>query len=397
MKIILDTNIFFETKQRLLRSPEITFIHEHESFGWHFVVPELVRDEVVNKYRENYEERERELRKKERELRALLLDADALNVFCKFSPDEATENYRKALELRMDELQIRRPPYPEIPHEKLVARCLQRRKPFGGTGSGNARRDTGYRDAILWESVLLEIVADEEVVFVTRNHKDFGDGNGNLHRDLKEDLSNRGHSPNAVRMCDSLPALCRNIVYPTMEKQLGKLREQLEESRAQLLISKLESDTWTQWNDLHVEVTQAVSDRLKVVLLEGDGGISEMIGIPINYPRLETLSIYPDHREHLRTVLDAVGLCVKLRPLDDERTCISFQQTGLANVEFLVDQHDARRTFGGDDNVDIDWSSDMTAVWLELEICYEISCVVDYNLQLLEWNISSVRFVGRRR
>jgi hypothetical protein len=76
-------------------------------------------------------------------------------------------------------------PYPAVPHRQVVARALARRRPFDPRGRG------GYRDTLIWESVL-ELARQggvAHVVLVTRNHKDFaaGDGSG-WHADLRADL-----------------------------------------------------------------------------------------------------------------------------------------------------------------------------------------------------------------
>jgi len=76
--------------------------------------------------------------------------------------------------------------YPDIKHEIVVKRALQRKKPFKTDGS------TGYRDYLVWQTCL-EVArryASEEIHFITENTRDFADQNDRekLHPDLLADL-----------------------------------------------------------------------------------------------------------------------------------------------------------------------------------------------------------------
>ena len=77
--------------------------------------------------------------------------------------------------------------FPDIRHEIVVKRALQRKKPFKADGS------TGYRDYLVWQTCL-EVArryANEEIHFITENTRDFADQNDRdkLHPDLLADLT----------------------------------------------------------------------------------------------------------------------------------------------------------------------------------------------------------------
>jgi len=76
-------------------------------------------------------------------------------------------------------------PYPDVSHRDVTARALARRRPFDSLGH------EGYRDALIWESVLAfaRTLARERVVLVSRNSKDFADAAGDLHADLRRDVA----------------------------------------------------------------------------------------------------------------------------------------------------------------------------------------------------------------
>jgi hypothetical protein len=93
-------------------------------------------------------------------------------------------------------------PLPDVSHESLLARDLSGRKPFRASGKG-------YRDALIWESLLEHLRAISspmEMVFVT-NDNDFGghakDGSI-LDSDLLDEIQNAGHS---ARRAVSISAL----------------------------------------------------------------------------------------------------------------------------------------------------------------------------------------------
>ncbi len=76
-------------------------------------------------------------------------------------------------------------PYPDVPHREVAARALARRRPFDGLGHD------GYRDALIWESVLAlaRTLPRAQIVLVSRNDKDFADVTGTLHADLRQDVA----------------------------------------------------------------------------------------------------------------------------------------------------------------------------------------------------------------
>jgi len=83
--------------------------------------------------------------------------------------------------------------YPEVPHEVVIKRMFEGLKPFR---NDTDKPDVGYRDFLLWCSVVSLLLADSStrVMFVTGNYKDFcADASGNqLAPDLVADLTSYG-------------------------------------------------------------------------------------------------------------------------------------------------------------------------------------------------------------
>ena len=94
-------------------------------------------------------------------------------------------------------------PYPDVPHREVAARALARRRPFDALGHD------GYRDALVWESVLAlaRRLSRARLVLVSRNRKDFADAEGGLHADLRRDVAEltSGSTVTLVRDVGTLP------------------------------------------------------------------------------------------------------------------------------------------------------------------------------------------------
>ena len=94
--------------------------------------------------------------------------------------------YRQFLEMTLDDLNALTPGHNDIPHDKLIKRQFEIRKPF-------SKKGTGYRDALIWE-ILLTTASDNDnsIAFITNNWKDFsGEESDELHAHLLNDLEGR--------------------------------------------------------------------------------------------------------------------------------------------------------------------------------------------------------------
>ena len=106
-----------------------------------------------------------------------------------------------------------------------MRRALSRTKPFRNTDTG------GYRDALLWYSVLHAATNSPTipVALVTANSKDFADAAdpSQLHQDLASDLEASGLLPTSVVLFPSLDRFLQVHVIPTLSALLD-VRGRLE-------------------------------------------------------------------------------------------------------------------------------------------------------------------------
>ncbi len=138
--------------------------------------------------------------------------------------DKETENaqYLKRFESKINESGSIIVEYPTTLHEDLVHRAASRQKPFDETGSG-------YRDALVWDTVIDLASAVSDPVILVSEDPDFAntdkDDKGkrhkkkknSLHPDLINDLKLRGISKDKVVLMPSLSEFVDVYVRPRLK------------------------------------------------------------------------------------------------------------------------------------------------------------------------------------
>lgn len=109
-------------------------------------------------------------------------------------------DYRGYLSERFEEtLGFRILPWPDVPHERLVAKAVSRQPPFDASGGG-------YRDALVWESVR-ELVARGEDVVLASADRAFSGQDGRL----APELAAEAHAlSGTVELAQDLPTWLRS-------------------------------------------------------------------------------------------------------------------------------------------------------------------------------------------
>ncbi len=98
---------------------------------------------------------------------------------------------------------IREIPVPEVETTDLLERDLGRRRPFLEIEQGKTKKSLGFRDVLIWESVLGVVqgpTAGDTVFFVTFDAGFLADDKKSLHLDLLEDLDRLGIPRGRVRL-----------------------------------------------------------------------------------------------------------------------------------------------------------------------------------------------------
>ncbi|TGU71638.1 DUF4935 domain-containing protein [Geomonas terrae] len=209
MPIVLDTNIFF--KDFYLTKPQTSVMLDNIALIKSIVcVPQVVFDEVVNKFTEEVSSRLNIISKAMSELDEMLeapisndIDAQALQHY--------RDKYNTSLVNTFRKHKIKKLPYPTIAHHIVVQRDLARKLPFKPKG-------TGYRDCLIWETIKEALVTTElavmghnDVAFITDNVTDFGDNEG-IAAELKEEL----HDRHSVTLFRSVKDFNEAFIYPKL-------------------------------------------------------------------------------------------------------------------------------------------------------------------------------------
>lgn len=159
------------------------------------VVPQLVIDEVVNKWRENLEDAVERRAKAERQLVALQAITPAKQAPI-LDSEELAHAVRNQLVELLASVDADMPDLPAVKHEELVARSLRRRQPFDSKGHN------GYRDTLLWETVLELLREGHHVALVSNDIDAFQEKRtrGELSRELAAEAEPLGPTPNALQL-----------------------------------------------------------------------------------------------------------------------------------------------------------------------------------------------------
>lgn len=140
----LDTNVLLSNIRALRPSNDLKLVLAEAKRGtFELIVSSLVVEETINKRQEAARESLRRLRRAHADLASAGAKIDAFNVDLEL----VEQRIRESVLALFSQPGCRIQPLPTVAHESLVQRALDRRKPFAING-------VGYRDALLWESVL---------------------------------------------------------------------------------------------------------------------------------------------------------------------------------------------------------------------------------------------------
>ena len=119
-------------------------------------------------------------------------------------------------------------PLPSAPHAKVVARALDRLQPFDSKGRN------GYRDVILWETVLEMGGKGDSVVFVSNDKRGFfedGDENKGLAVSLAEEVLTHFGEKDGVQLYNDLEVAINAALELTASEQQERIRVHAAENQ----------------------------------------------------------------------------------------------------------------------------------------------------------------------
>ena len=164
--------------------------------------------------------------------------------------------------------------YPSTSHAEMVRRATEKRRPM-------LDQDKGYRDTLIWLSILERLADDPQKVVLISNDNGFrkSDQSNELHPDLVSDLEQRGLNPDAVILYRSLEAFTSSYIKPQLES-LEEIKVLIENSSIPtsetladevgiLLTETLYGDDLMDWDLGLDDVLSLESDVVEDAVLDG--------------------------------------------------------------------------------------------------------------------------------
>ena len=235
VKLILDTNQIVEKDWRLCNA-NMRLIEKAIDLGLvSVVVPEIVVEETLNKFRQRLKAIITNMKSKKVALEKLIytnLELTIPNI------DDECRIYGEYLDHRLEELNAIRPSYTRVDHEWLVSKALGPLRPF-------QERDRGYRDALLWHASVKDVAStDHQTFLVSANEKDFADKKGGFHPHLVADLDEAGVTDHVTYLND-LRTFAETVVKPALDRVPSPLTvgdfEELFDARLDSIIDQISS------------------------------------------------------------------------------------------------------------------------------------------------------------
>lgn len=208
MKVILDSNIIISDFR--LSSPDSKILLEASKKGdIDLYIPEIVLDEVYNKFEERLDEAKSRL-DKETNIIKRLTTAKIIENFSEKDIKKEVEEYKNHIQNLIKDNNVKLIDYPQTSHKDIVKKAIKKLKPFN---SG----EKGYRDSLIWENVksLMPIIGtsigNPDVLFITNNKKDFCENDNDLHEELITEIENVELDVDSIKIINTLSDFTRNF------------------------------------------------------------------------------------------------------------------------------------------------------------------------------------------
>ncbi len=181
------------------------------ALGHTIVVPQVVVDEVVSRFSKSMASEVEAVRSKLNKLsnwmdRSLESPVGSFNLECE------TKLFAGTLKSKLEDAHVVVVGYPDTAHEVLVGRATSRTRPFNESGSG-------YRDTLIWMSVMDLVSCTTERVILVAADKAFAisKDDHHLHSELVAEVGQiEGRDADSVELCKDLVQLVDEHIRPSL-------------------------------------------------------------------------------------------------------------------------------------------------------------------------------------
>lgn len=356
MKTVLDANIII-ADYRFNSTDSKVLLESSKKGDIDLYVPEIVLDEVFNKFEERLIEAKSKI---DKELSAIrkITDTEVENEINKDFVEENVSGYKRYINDLFNRNNIKILDYPNVPHKEIAHKAIKKIKPFNVN-------EKGYRDALIWEnikSLMPEIgtnAANPDIVFITNNKKDFCENENDLHKELIKELEIDDLDIDSIKVYNSLNDFSNNI------KQLFFIQENSFKKRIEL----------REIEDFDLENMLLTSLREEL----DNSDISDIESIPHSY-----------QDSTVRFIEKVDNLKIKdVRKLNSTEFLIDLTCNAEMTIDFYVDKSD----YYLDDNItydveELDWND--YVIWASELVNPELSISLildnDYNITSIQIN-----------
>jgi len=288
MKIVIDTNIICQ--DYWFEKPHFRVLLEGCSIiPATIYIPEVVLDELVNRYKEDLEEAVFKLNNAVRKINILTKEKIKTEID---DIDSLTYKYKMFLLFKLKKRGVNVISYPEIPHKKIVERDLARKKPFKRDGSG-------YRDYLIWENVKhISLYGEHQIAFITNNIKDFGEGPY-----IDDDLAHEILHKHRVKIFRSLMQFNDEYILPKLKK-LEEIKRLLQEEK----LEQFDIRKWLEDNLLDLLRNYDLEDIL-AGFPQGVGSVRVSELVEIKDIKIEEVSELEDENKLVTVYIECEANC----------------------------------------------------------------------------------------
>jgi len=185
---MLDTSVFCTDIH--YKGTDFTVFKEGiERLNWFLLVPNIVRDETIEKYRLLLNKTNISYQTAIHDLQHFMKIWEKAS-FPEINQESLINSYVDEFPCGIEKSCVEFLPYPNTTHEEIAKRAIRRKKPFKENGSG-------YRDCLICDTlkIYLNKNSDIKLVFISGNHRDYF-YEGRLHPEIACDFSNSGANLN---------------------------------------------------------------------------------------------------------------------------------------------------------------------------------------------------------
>ena len=218
--VLVDSCVFCSDIQGTGTSSAV-FVEGIERLNFTLLVPDIVRDEVINKYSQILAATLSKYKSCVSELCRHVGFWPKIE-FPEIDVTAIEQRYTKQFPYSIEAPHMRPLPYPETAHKDIAVRAIAKKKPFKETGAG-------YRDALICETIKHFLLSNPSVTisFITMNHHDFLK-DGRLHQDIVEDFASSGIADTRIAIFQNLGEFNTTHLLP----KLHVLNELLEDFKS---------------------------------------------------------------------------------------------------------------------------------------------------------------------